>query len=605
MEGEDRAASTVAEATRPPVIMRVRFPGEKCMPSWLRALVLATVVAWSLSLASDGRAGSSTVAVRLIAFNDFHGHLEPGENVIDVPDPTHPGRTARLRSGGAAYLATLIARLRAEQPHHLVVSSGDLIGASPLVSGLFHDEPTIEAMNAIGIDVNAVGNHEFDHGVAELTRIVRGGCSANDSAPRKSCERGAYDGARFAFLAANVIDRTTDRTIFEPTLVRTIDGVRIGFIGAVTRSTPGIVVPSGVAGVRFLAEARVLNEQAKALQAEGVRAIVAVVHEGGEADGGFDACGNPRGAIFEIERDLDPAIDVVLSAHTHRGYACTIRGRTVIQGASFGRLVSVVDLLIDRATGEVVRQQTRARNLPVPNGTGNDDRLNSAFPPLPAQPAIAAIVEHYRAAAAPLADRPVGRISAPFERRASAGGDHALGRLIADAHLAATRAGGARIAFTNPGGIRTGLYASGAGGTVTYGDAYATQPFGNSLVTMTLTGAQLKTLLEQQWRTADSERARILQPSAGFTYRWDGRRARGDRVEAIRLDGRPVAADDEVRVTVNSFLAAGGDGFRVLRDGRDRVGGPLDIDAFTAFLSEQSASGPLAPSSAPRISRAK
>jgi 5'-nucleotidase len=575
------------------------------MPNWLRALVFAAIVALVLSPAPDGRAGDSTIAVRIIAFNDFHGHLEPAENVIEVPDPTRPGQTTRLRSGGAAYLATLIARLRAEQPHHVVVSSGDLVGASPLVSGLFHDEPTIEVMNAIGIDVNAVGNHEFDHGVDELTRLARGGCSANSSAPRKSCERGAYGGARFPFLAANVIDRATGRTIFQPTLVRAIDGVRIGFIGVVTRSTPGIVVPSGVAGVRFLAEARVLNEQAKALQAEGVQAIIAIVHEGGEADGGFNACGNPRGAIFEIERNLDPAIDVVLSAHTHRGYSCAVGDRTVIQAASYGRLVSVVDLTIDRVTGDVLRPQTRARNLPVPNGTGSDDRLSSAFPPLPPQPAIAAIVEHYRAAAAPLADRPVGRISAPFERRAGAGGDHALGRLIADAQLAATRANGAQVAFTNPGGIRAGLHASGPGGEVTYGDAYSIQPFGNSLVTMTLTGAQLKRLLEQQWRSADSERARILQPSAGFTYRWDGRRPRGSRVEAIRLDGQPVTSSDKVRVTVNSFLADGGDGFRVLRDGRDRVGGPIDIDAFTDFLRDQSAGGPLAPTSAPRITRAR
>jgi 5'-nucleotidase len=571
------------------------------MPSWLRTLAFATITALSPTAMTGSQAADSTVAVRVIAFNDFHGHLEPGENAIAVPDPAQPGRTASLRSGGAAHLATLIARLRAEQPGHVVVSSGDLIGASPLVSGLFHDEATIEVMNAIGIDLNAVGNHEFDRGVAELTRIARGGCRAGDSDYRKSCDRGTYGGARFPFLAANVVDRATDRTIFPPTFVKTIDGVRIGFIGVVTRSTPGIVVPSGVAGLRFRSEARVLNEQAKALQADGVQAIVAVVHEGGDADGGFNACERPRGAIFEIERNLDPAIDVVLSAHTHRGYNCVIGGRTVIQAASFGRLVSIVDLAVDRTTGDVVR--TRARNVPVPNGAGGGGALAAAFPPLPPDPAIAAIVEHYRAAAAPLAERPVGRISAPFERRAGAGGDHALGRLIADAHLAATRSNGAQVAFTNPGGIRTALHASGANGVVTYGDAYSTQPFGNSLVTMTLTGAQLKTLLEQQWSASDPERARILQPSAGLSYAWDTRRPRGDRTSSIRLEGRPLADGDRVRVTVNSFLAAGGDGFRILRDGSERVGGPLDIDAFTDFLQQQSAAGPLAPTSAPRITR--
>jgi 5'-nucleotidase len=566
----------------------------------------AAVVTLALSAgaAPAARPDDGTVPVRLIAINDFHGHLEAGENAIELRDPADPARTRRLRVGGAAYLATLIARLRAESSHHVVVSSGDLIGASPLTSGLFSDEPTIEAMNAIGLDLNAVGNHEFDRGIDELKRIAHGGCRASPDPARHSCALGDYAGARFPFLAANVVERARDAPIFAASLVKSFDGVRIGFIGAVTRATPGIVVPSGVAGLRFVDEARALNAQARALQDDGVQAIVAVVHEGGEAGGGFDECVAPRGAIFEIERALDAAIDVVLSAHTHRGYNCSVGGRTVIQGASFGRLVSVVDLALDRATGDVVRARTRAQNVPVANGADADASLAARFPPLPPDPTVAALVDRYKAAAAPLANRPVGRISATFERRPAAGGDSALGRLIADAQLAATRAHGAQVAFTNPGGIRTALVASGADGEVTYADAYAVQPFGNSLVTMTLTGAQLKALLEQQWSATRPERARILQPSAGFSYRWDGRRARGDRVAELRLDGRPLGADDEVRVTVNSFLAAGGDGFRALREGRERVGGPLDIDAFTEFLRAQSAARPLAPTTPARIRRA-
>jgi 5'-nucleotidase len=573
------------------------------MNRWTWAVTAASIATLALLAAPASRSQGDLVAVRIIAFNDFHGHLEPGENAVDVPDPSDPARTKRVRAGGAAYLATLVARLRAERPQHVVVSSGDLIGASPLVSGLFHDEPTIEVMNAIGIDFNAVGNHEFDQGVDELRRLAQGGCSAAGGAHRQSCPRLAYAGARFPFLAANVLDRSTGQPIFAPTFVKSIGGVRVGFIGVVTRSTPGIVVPSGVAGVRFVAEARVLNERAKALQAEGVQAIVAVVHEGGDADGGINGCANPRGAIFEIERELDPAIDAVLSAHTHQAYNCSIDGRPVIQGASFGRLVSVVDLAIDRATGDVVRSQTRARNVAVVNGAERDPGIAEQFPPLPADPAVAAIVEAYRDAAAPLANRPVGRISAPFERRPGAGGDHPLGRLIADAQLAATRGNGAEIAFTNPGGVRASLHASGRDGTVTYADAYSTQPFGNSLVTMTLTGAQLKVLLEQQWSATRPERVRILQPSTGFAYQWDGRRPHGSRVEGMRLNGRAIDPTDDVRVTINSFLASGGDSFRVLREGRDRVGGPLDIDAFTEFLKAESALRPLSPTSTPRIRR--
>ena len=514
------------------------------MNRWTSPVTVALIAAFAMLLvAPASRSQGNQVAVRIIAFNDFHGHLEPGENVVELPDPSDPARTRRVRAGGAAHLATLVARLRAEHPQHVVVSSGDLVGASPLISGLFHDEPTIEVMNAIGIDFNTVGNHEFDHGVDELKRLVKGGCKTAASPRKQSCMRLAYAGARFPFLAANVLNRSDDQPIFAPAFVKTIDGVRVGFIGVVTRSTPGIVVPSGVAGVRFVAEARVLNEQAKVLQAQGVQAIVAVVHEGGDADGGFNDCANPRGAIFEIERELDAAIDVVLSAHTHQGYNCSIGGRPVIQGASFGRLVSVVDVGVDRTTGDVVRAQTRARNVPVVNGAEGDPRIAADFPPVPADPTVAAIVEAYRDAAAPLANRPVGRIAAPFERRPGRGGDHALGRLIADAHLAATRGSGAEVAFTNPGGIRASLHASGRDGTVTYADAYAAQPFGNSLVTMTLTGAQLKTLLEQQWSVVRPEHVRILQPSAGFTYRWDSRRPHGSRVSDMRLNGRLVDAD--------------------------------------------------------------
>jgi 5'-nucleotidase len=562
------------------------------------------VIAAGLLGLTPAAADPPTVAVRIIAINDFHGHLEPGENIVTVPDPTDSGRSLSLRSGGAAQLATRIAQLRAERLHSVVVSSGDLIGASPLVSGLFHDEPTIEVMNAIGIDLNAVGNHEFDRGVRQLQRLAHGGCDSGVG-ERRSCagDGGRYDGARFAFLAANVVGRDDDRPIFAPTLVREIAGVKIGFIGVVTRATPGIVVPSGVAGVRFLPEAPTLNRHARELQAQGVQAIVAVVHEGGETEGGFNDCRNPRGAIFDIVRELDTAIDIVLSAHTHRGYNCAIDGRIVIQGAAFGRLVSVVDVEIDRATADVIRERTQARNHPVPNGLDGEPRLQAAYPPLTPEPRVATIVEHYRKRAAPLAERPVGRIATAFERRPSSGGDHALGRLIADAHLAATRANGAQIAFTNPGGIRTDLRA--ADGRVTFADAYAAQPFGNSLVTLTLTGEQLKTLLEQQWSASQPERARMLQPSAGFSYAWDASRPRGNRIvpESMRLDGRSISSDQHYRVTVNSFLADGGDGFRVLREGTGRMGGPLDIDALTDFLRAQSEHRPLAPDTAPRIAR--
>jgi 5'-nucleotidase len=576
----------------------------------MKLILRLAAYTFGVTLAASTAVAATTsdrlASVRIIAFNDFHGHLEPGGNAVQVPDPTQPSKTVPLRSGGVAFLAALIRQLRAEQPDSVVVSSGDLIGASPLVSGLFLDEPTIEVMNEIGVDLNAVGNHEFDRGTRELLRIADGGCRAEPASDHVSCASAthAYSGASFPFLSANVHDRD-GRALFPSTLVRTVNGVRVGFVGAVTRSTPGIVHPDRVAGLRFSSEAKAINEAAAHLRAQGVQAIVAVIHEGGDADGGFNACGNPRGAIFAIEHELDPSIDIVLSAHTHRGYRCLVGSRLVLQGASFGRLVSVVDLAIDRASGDVVRAETKAYNLPVPNGLSTDERLRAAFPPLAPDPAVAAIVEHYQALAAPLAGRPVGQLAERFDRAPSAGGDHALGRLIADAQLAATREHGASVAFTNPGGIRAELRPHGEPGAVNYGDLYMVQPFGNALVTLTLTGAQLKTLLEQQWSSRDGQRARILQPSSGFAYAWDASRPVGARVvaDSMRLDGRAVDADSTYRVTVNDFLASGGDGFRILREGRDVVGGPLDVEALMSYIRRASDGQPLRPDRSARITR--
>jgi 5'-nucleotidase len=546
------------------------------------------------------------VQVRLIGFNDFHGHLESGDNAIALPDPDDPSRMLSLRTGGVAFLATQVRALRREVSASVVISGGDLVGASPLVSALFHDEPTIEAMNLLGLDVNALGNHEFDRGTASLQRLLDGGCAGPSADGRQSCRDPTqpYTGARFASIAANVLT-VAGQPRFAPFVVRDIGGIRVGIVGAVTRSTPGIVLQSGIRELRFVREAAAINGQIPALRAAGAQVIVAVIHEGGDADGGFNACLNPRGEIFSIVAELDPAVDVVFSAHTHRGYACLIDGRPVIQGASFGRLVSVVDLLVDPASGRVIRDRTRLRNLPVVNDQNTEPRLLALYQPVPPAPDLAAFVVRTRALAAPLAEREVGTLGGAFARRAADGGDSPLGRLIADAHLAATRApehGGAQIAFTNPGGIRGDLGRGEGAQRVNYGDLFSVQPFGNALVVMTLTGTQIRALLESQWSRSNPDRVRFLQPSRGFSYAWRAQAAHGERIDpsSLRLDGVPLAAADRYRVTVNSFLAEGGDGFSVLRAGSDRSGGSLDLDALTAFIRAHS---PLAPDPAPRITR--
>lgn len=583
-----------------------RSSTKHCRRRFLPVFALALAAVAGAAPPQAAQAPAAPAAVRLIAFNDFHGHLEPGALTLEVPAPDDPARTARLRVGGAAYLAGQVARLRREQPRSVVVSAGDLVGATPLTSALFRDEPTVEAMNLIRLDLNAAGNHEFDHGVDELRRLIGGGCAAQPRGETLTCAHpdGRYEGARFDFLAANVVDEQGD-PLLAPYRVFAFGDTRIGFIGAVTRATPGIVRPGGIRGWRFEDEAAAVNRTARALQAQGVRALVAVIHEGGEADGGFNGCDDPRGEIFAIARRLDPAVTVVLSGHTHRAYVCRVDGRLIVQSGAHGQLLAVIDLALRASDGAIDPHATAARNLPVANGLDDAVSLREAYPPAPPDPAVQALVAHYRERAAPLAQRPAGRIAAAFDRVPSPGGDSAAGRLIADAQLAATRAYGAQIAFTNPGGIRTDLVARGDGGAVTFGDVFAMQPFGNALVTLSLTGAQILDLLESQWTRGPSQRARLLQPSRGFTYAWRADAPAGSRVDpgSVRLHGAPLRPDRRYRVTVNQYLAEGGGGLPLLREGTERVVGPTDVDALVDYLRSRSRHAPLRPDPRPRIVR--
>jgi 5'-nucleotidase len=583
--------------------------GRACRHALSAALLLGLCVA--------ARAAPS-IALRLIGINDFHGNLEPANLSLVLADPQAPGaRTLRVPVGGAAAVAGLVHTLRAGAPHSLFLSAGDLIGASPLVSTLFRHESTIEVMNAIGLDVGAVGNHEFDAGITELQRVARGGCAATlpDDAT-SSCGLDRYTGARFPMLAANVLD-ARGRPVLAPYVVRRVGGVRVGIIGAVTKTTPSIVVRSGVAGLRFVDEADAVNRAARQLKAQGVMAIIAVLHEGGElgtsqtrGDWNDPRCPDRSGPIFAIAQRLVPEISVIFSAHTHQGYRCIIDGRTIIQGTSYGRGLSVVDIELDPATHRILPLKTRSINLPVLNDqtdAATRERLAAAWPAPYAEAlrtarpdaAIAALVARYSAIVAPKADRPAGLIGGRFGRGGPV--DSAAGRLIADAQLAATREpalGGAQIAFTNPGGIRSDLECKGAPPcTVTFGQVFTMQPFGNSLVVMTLTGAQLKTLLESQQKPNDMT---VLQPSEGFGYTWQSDAPAGARVRDMALDGAAIVPERAYRVTVNSFMAEGGDGFVTLTQGTQRSGGGQDLDALLAYLKGPTQRSPVA---APRVTR--
>lgn len=551
----------------------------------LRSLALAAgTTAAALTLPAFAQE-TAPLEVTLLAINDFHGNLEPPGGGIKVRNPDDPSKTMTIAAGGSEAMATLVKAKRAMAKNSVFVAAGDLVGATPLLSALFADEPTIESLSLMGLELSAVGNHEFDKGATELLRKQNGGCQSD-----KSClALHPFLGAKFQYLAASTIDTRTGRTLFPPYRIKTFDGIPIAFVGLALKGTPGIVLPSGVAGLEFRDEAETVNALVPELKAQGVEAIVVLIHEGGFPTGDYNECPGISGPIVDIVKKLDKAVDVVVSGHTHKAYNCVIDGRLVTSGDKFGTIVTEIALKIDRSTRDVI--EAKADNVIVRTDTYAKDGEQTA------------LISAYKTVAGPLIARPVGRIAAALTREETAAGESVLGDVVADAQLAATRAadkGAAVVAVTNPGGIRTDLPRAAADGTVTYGEIFATQPFGNNLVTLTLSGADLHAMLEQQW--LDQPKPRILQVSKGFTYAWDGTKPPGERVDpaSIAVDGRPVDPAADYRVTVNNFLADGGDGFKVFRKGRDPLPGIFDVDALEAHLG---AAGTVEPTARDRIRR--
>ncbi len=491
--------------------------------------------------------------------------------------------------------------MKAENELNAVVAAGDLIGGTPLVSALFHQEPSIEVLNRLGLEFTSVGNHEFDAGSVELLRMQNGGCFPG--AGRDTCRNGTFAGAQFRYLAANVIDRATGKPLLAPYSVkefRTRQGVTIpvAFIGLVTKDTGSLVIPTGIAGLDFADEADTANALVPQLRARGIEAIVVLIHEGGETEQRAfddDSCPGFKGRILDIVERMDSAIDLIISGHTHRAYICRHAGRLITSAGAEGRFITDIDLRIDAATRDVT--QISARQLAAVNDTAPNP-LPGRYPTLPKDPRLTPLVNFYNEQTAPLAQREIGRIGTEITRQRNEAGESALGDLIADAQLAATRQpqrGGAQIAFMNQGGMRTDLRA----GIVTYSDLFAVHPFGNGLVTMTLSGRQIHELLELQWSVANS----MLQVSAGFFYAWDGTQPNGARVspDSLRLNGAPLDPDGNYRVTVNEFLATGGDGFSPFTRGTDRLRGAVDVEALEAHIA--GLDEPLAPPAGGRVQR--
>jgi 5'-nucleotidase len=538
-----------------------------------------------------------TLDVQLLAFNDYHGHLE-----ADTPRDVEgePG-------GGSEYLSTKLNELREGNRNSLTVSAGDNIGGSPFLSGLFHDEPSVESLNALGLDVSSVGNHDFDEGVEELYRMQEGGCHPVDGCYFPD---DPYEGADFQWLAANVIDEETRRPILPPVWVEEFGHVKVGFIGMTLEATPTLVAQAGIEGYEFRDEVETANRLVRKLKRYGVETIIVLLHEGGmPVDGGIDDCNGVSGPIIDINAGLHPEIDVLITGHTHKAYNCVLedplgRDRIVTSAFSFGRVVSEINLKINRWTGDVKRHSSSATNHAV---------IQSELTP---DPALTAVLDKWRPISEEVGNRPVGSITADINRGGDPTGDDRgvesdAGNLVADAQQWATTINGAEVAFMNPGGVRSDLLfaSSSAGegdGVVTYAEAFTFQPFGNLLSTMPMTGAQIRAVLEEQCQPAGSSRSFLhLGVSGGFTYDLSKTIVGGDctgiTVSNIMLNG--VALDMAVtyQVTVNNFLADGNDNFTTFAtiDPSLRVGGGVDLDALTDYLG--SVLAPIGPPGTDRV----
>ncbi len=491
------------------------------------------------------------------------------------------------KAGGVEQFAAVVQTIREKNPNHAVLSAGDMVGATPLLSALFKDEPTIEAMNLIGVDFHAVGNHEFDYGIAHLKRLKNGGCALNNQTNQPDCGgREPYKGADFPFLAANVIETATGKPLFPPYGVKAFEGVKIAFIGLTLKETSAIVRPGGTQGVDFRDEVTTVNELIPVLKAQGIEAIVVIVHEGGEQIGGINDCTNFKGPLKTIAEKLDRAVDVIVSAHTHRYYVCEIDGKLVTSAGSYGTLITDIDLALNRNTRDIVAKHATNR---VVNPAGQKDAR------------LTALVDRYSTLAEPLEKRVIAKVLQELPTLSNPAGESLLGNLIADAHLFVTVApdkGGAVIAFNNPGSLRASLI-PGPNGNVSYGDLFKVQPFQNELITMTLTGTQIKAVLEQQFA---GERPRILGVSKGFSYTWDNKRPNGDKVlrASLKLNGTTIQSDLQYRVTTNSFIAGGSEGLSIFREGTERQTGMLDLEALATYLGAQS---PYSPPAQGRITR--
>ncbi|MGW6910175.1 bifunctional metallophosphatase/5'-nucleotidase [Streptomyces sp. NPDC054940] len=570
----------------------------------LAAALPATASAESSQKHGGGHQFSRYQDVQLLSFNDLHGNLEPPAGSSGrVTELQADGTTKTIDAGGVEYLATHLREAREGNKYSITAAGGDMVGASPLISGLFHDEPTIEALNKLDLDVTSVGNHEFDEGAKELARLQKGGCH-----PTAGCYTDEeFEGADFPYLAANVLDEKTGKPILKPYWVWKKKDVKVGFIGVTLEDTPGVVSADGVKGLKFKDEVETINKYAKVLQRQGVKSIVALIHEGGlPASGSYNYnCDSPgagdgiSGPIVDIAKNITPQVDALVTGHTHAAYVCTVpdpagKPRMVTSAASFGRLYTDTTLTYDRFTGDIARTSVKSANHVVTRTVAK-------------APDMTELISKWNTLAAPIGNRAIGYISADIS---NTGTESPIGDLIADAQLAHGKELDPEtdLALMNPGGVRAPLTYAAKGaegdGVVTYAEGFTVQPFSNTVNLQDFTGAQLIQVLKEQVSGTNAAAPKVLQPSSGLTYTLDLTKSGADRVvtDSIKLNGEAINPTATYRVATNSFLAGGGDGFPTLGQGTNDLVGSDDLTALEKYLTaNSSAASPIAPPAANRI----
>ncbi|OEV04990.1 bifunctional metallophosphatase/5'-nucleotidase [Streptomyces oceani] len=543
---------------------------------------------------SADRSTGRTVDVQMLSFNDFHGNLEPPQGSAgEVTERQPDGSTKQVKAGGVEYLASSLREAREGEEYSVTAAAGDMVGASPLMSGLFHDEPTIEAMNKLELDVTSVGNHEFDEGRAELERLQKGGCHPEDGCAE---EGRTFQGADYPYLAANVTDKRTGEPITKPYHVWKQRGVKVGFIGVTLEGTGDLVADDAVRGLEFHDEVETIDKYAEELERKGVNAVVALVHEGGKPAGdayNYD-CDSPgpgdgiSGPVSAIAEKTTPKVDALVTGHTHEAYACNVPDpegtpRTVTSAASFGTLYTDTTLTYDRATKDVVRTEVAAANHVVSREQ-------------PKAKDMTKLIERWGKLAEPVAERPIGWIAEDIAGAGSDVPETPLGDLIADAQLADGKKQDedTDLALMNSGGIRADLTHEASGdegdGVVTYEEGFSVQPFSNTVNLADLTGEQLLQVLREQVSGDNAESPKILQVSEGVEYTLDLTKSGADRVvaDSVRINGEALDPDATYRVAMNSFLAGGGDGFPTLAEGKNPQVGEDDMAALEAYLTDNS-----------------